>query len=87
MASISEFKKHAKRYGTEGVMNAAIELGYDFDALCDLQAQLDAIDADHARAKRFGVEKRHRLTVETRVRRLLGLPDDETEDSLGKTAA
>lgn len=55
-------------------MEAAIEFDFDFDDLVKLQTFLDKLIAD----KQGKWAKKHRLTVEERVMRLLG-HDDEPE--------
>lgn len=81
----SLYVKHAKKYGTEGVIEAAIEtLGpaaeENVKELAALLVKLDAIDAEATKARRFSKTRRHRLTPEQRIKRLLGIEDEEAAE-------
>lgn len=65
--------RHAKRFGSEGVMETGIEEGLTIAELCTLLEACDEAD----RSARSYVKTKKRLTVEQRVRRLLGLEDEE----------
>lgn len=74
---LAKLKRHADRYGPEGVMEAARTASdfhdgqLEFDELVELQTHIDGLSAGDKWAKK------HRLSAETRVKRLLGI--DETE--------
>ena len=69
MPTLSQIQQHAKRYGPDHVMEAAAELDFSFDDLVKLQTFLDKLEVE----KKGKWAKKHRLTVEERVERLLGI--------------
>lgn len=74
----ADLKAHAKRYGSDGVIETAVELGFGVEEVANLIAACD--EADYAlavKAKRFPTKKRHRLTFEERAKRALGIPTEE----------
>jgi hypothetical protein len=81
--AVAPLLRHAKKFGTDGVMEAAVEarleLDLDFDALVRLREELDEIEKKPQR--RFDTPKTHRLSAELRVKRLLGIPDEEESDA------
>lgn len=64
---IEDFLKHLKRYGPEGVLDAARDAGLTISELVQIQ---DAID-------KLPRQPRHRKTAEARVRTWLGLDKEE----------
>ena len=68
-------KKHADKYGIEGVMAAGLEdsAGLTFAELVDLQTHLDGVE----KKRMGGWAPNRRLTAEDRVKRLLGWDEDE----------
>lgn len=74
---LNPYLKHARKFGTEGVMETAAESRVPHPLLCELLTALDEIEAQQARSKKFGSVKTHRLTVEERVNRLLGIEATE----------
>jgi hypothetical protein len=71
MPTLQNLKKHAKRFGSDGVMEAAVESGLPFEELVELQKHIDALHAEDKWAKK------PRLTAETRVKRMLGIEEAE----------
>jgi hypothetical protein len=69
--NLDGLKLHAKRYGTDGVMQAGVELDLTYAQLCQLQTHIDGIVAQNKYAKKT------RLSVETRVNRLLGIEEED----------
>jgi len=69
--TVEQLEKHARRFGTEGVMVTAIEAGLSFEGLVRLQTTLDEIEAA---ARRY--PKRTRKTAEQKVRKLLGIEEE-----------
>lgn len=79
LTTLAEFQAHAKKYGTESVMEVAIEAGLSHDQLCSLLKTCDDVEAKAA--KRFQTPRKRRLTVKQRVDRLLGLEEDGSAES------
>ena len=73
MAEVDRWKKHATRFGVEQVMEAAAEDGLSMSELVELQGFVDEIVARNKWAPK------KKLSATVRVRRLLGLPDEEEE--------
>jgi hypothetical protein len=73
-SEVRKFVHHAQRFGTEAVLDAAIEQDLNLKQLVELQTELDKIDAQPK--KRFANGIKHRLSAEVRVRRQLGLEDE-----------
>jgi hypothetical protein len=70
--------RHARKNGPECVMTSAVELGLSQANLVKLQKAIDDLPA--RKVGRVTIPKtRHRLTAETRVKRLLGIDDQEGE--------
>lgn len=72
--------KHARKYGTEGVAEVAVDLGYGLTALTDLLIALDALDQD----KKPRIAQRHkkidlRAVFEARAQKMLGITDETPE--------
>lgn len=74
-AAIAIYVRHAQRFGTDEVIASAVEKNVGFSALVMLQTKLDEIDATKRRRGQTGP----RLSAETRVKRLLGIEDEEKE--------
>lgn len=70
MTRLDAYKRHADRFGTSGVMAAGAD-ELDFDQLVELQKHIDSVDSQIRYAPKI------RLSAETRVKRLLGIPEDE----------
>lgn len=70
--TVETLTKHASRFGCEGVMDAAMDVNLYFSDLVQLQKNLDEIEASRTR-----FHKPPRLSAETRVKRLLGIEDEE----------
>lgn len=78
---IEPYVKHAQKFGSEGVMEAARAEGLTLKELEQLLTKLDQIDLAHLRrTKRFVSAPKRKLTVEQRVKRLCGITDDETPE-------
>lgn len=75
--TVEALKKHARKYGTDGILETGIDCGLNFEQLVELQKVLDQIEG--SRRPKFAPEKRRRLSVETRVKRALGLDTEEEE--------
>jgi len=71
--TLKALKKHADRYGYDGVMETAVDLGLNEEQLIELQEHIDEI------VSRDRWAPKRRLSAETRVRRLLGV--EESEDA------
>lgn len=74
-AGLTKYIHHAQRFGTESVMETAADQGLGFDQLVELQKEIDKIEK--ANAPRIQRKRGPRISAEIRVRRLLGLPDEE----------
>ena len=82
MTTTQGLKKHAKKFGIEGVAETAAELGFSVDELADLIEWLDEEEYTQLKsvAKQFTPDKkRHRKTYEQRAKDLLGITDPEEE--------
>lgn len=79
--SEDELIRHAKRFGVDGVMETAADRWRSglcsFESVVKLQKEVDHIEANPTR--RHATKTRHRLTAELRVKRLLGIEDEETD--------
>lgn len=69
---VDDLVKHAEKFGTDCVMETALELGAGFAQLVQLRRRLDVIEKNAAAQKRFSNYKKPRLSVERRVQRLMG---------------
>ena len=69
--TVEQLEHHARRFGTEGVMDVALRARLSFEGLVRLQTTLDEIDAA---ARRY--PKRTRKTPEQKVRKLLGIEEE-----------
>jgi hypothetical protein len=76
LKSVKKYVEHAKKHGTDQVLETAIEAGLGFDELCELLPALDKLPP-HQPKPRFWAPVKHKLTVKTRVRRAMGLDDEE----------
>lgn len=67
---------HVDRYGSDGVLHTAVELGFDFDDLVVLEMHCEKNDDAK---KRYATKRRGtpQARAETKVKRLLGINDDE----------
>lgn len=72
---LEQLAAHAKKYGSDGIMETGIEAGLSFKKLCDLLKACDA--ADLARAGRYSKPPKRKHTIEQRVKRLLGIEESE----------
>ena len=79
-AGLTKYVHHAQRFGTEAVLETAIEQGVSYEQLIKLQLALDEIDKKARLRARFDRRKGPRLSAEIRVRRALGLPDKPEEE-------
>ena len=68
---LEAFKHQASKYGEDGCMETAAELGMSYNDLCLLQKHIDSNRPRHA--------PKHRLSVETRVKRILGIDPNEED--------
>lgn len=74
---------HTLKFGPEGVIETAIESGYNEDQLTELIQAVDKTLADleekrrEVRTRRFSRYQKPRLSARTRARRLLGIPEEE----------
>jgi hypothetical protein len=70
--------RHARKNGPECVMQSAVELGLGQSNLIRLQTAIDNLPT--RKVGRVEIHKtRHRLSAETRVKRLLGIDEQEGE--------
>lgn len=78
---MDDLKKAAKRFGSDGVIETAVEYRFSVDQVADLIEFCDEADYTIAvKAKRFPTRRRHKLTFEERAKRALGIPTtEETE--------
>jgi hypothetical protein len=72
---LETYKRHADRFGPDGVVETAAAAGLTLADLVTLQQHVDELEAPIRRKRGQG---KHRLTAEARVKRLLGIPE-ETE--------
>jgi hypothetical protein len=74
---IAGLKKHAKRYGADGIMETAADFFHDgrmtFNDVIEMQEHLDALEREAL--KKWAPNRR--LTVEERVNRVLGIEPEE----------
>lgn len=73
-ATVQTLTKHAERYGTEFVMESALEEGLHFADLVQLQKNLDEIEGKRTR------KPKPRISAENRVKKLIGLDEDLAEE-------
>lgn len=74
-AKVKRFAAHARRHGTEEVLEAGSQAGLTLAQLVELQKELDKIV--DAKCDQFGTTaKKRRLSAEARVKRHLGIEDD-----------
>lgn len=83
MTQTEALKRHAKRFGIEGVAETAVDLGFNVDQLADLIEWLDG--EEYAQQLKQSSQytpskRRHRKTYEDRAKELLGITDPEEED-------
>jgi hypothetical protein len=71
---VDSYLRHIKKFGPEGVLEAARDAGLPISELVMIQTSIDA--REDAQAGRFGKKKR-RLSAEQRVKRFLGIADEE----------
>ena len=86
--TIEELVKHAERFGSHMVVDTAIGLGYEFDAVVRLQRQCDVIDLEHWKKEHGGRDggwPRPKKSVEDRVKKLMGIKDEQQEPGTGTT--
>lgn len=76
MATETVLLRHAQRFGTEGVIETAVESRFSVERLASLIEKLDAIEYERDQ-RRFKTVKKHRLTYEERAKRALGISDEE----------
>lgn len=65
--NLDNLNRHLDKYGPDGVMEAARDAGFTLASLVALQERID----------RLPRQPRHRKSAEARVRRWLGLPEEE----------
>lgn len=78
MTYLNGLKKHASKFGSDGVIETAIE-AFDLNVaqMADLIAHCDEADFQLERKKnRFATKPKHRLSYETRAKRALRIPDE-----------
>lgn len=77
--TMKQLQRHAEKFGTEAVVQTAVELGYGFESCLTLQDFCDRTDAAAYR-KEHPYAKPQRLTSsEKRVKLLMDLKDDDEE--------
>jgi len=70
---LEQLLKHARKYGPEGVVDAAVQLRLGLDVVTALIQELDKLEREtHGRWA-----TKHRITAEDRARRAMGLPDSK----------
>lgn len=78
---ISDLMKHAERFGTDQVVETAVELGYSLDACVRLMDHCDRLDLANFK-KEHPYAKNPRLkSSEVRCKALLGIVDEDEEQS------
>lgn len=70
--TVEKLVRHAQRFGTEGVIDTAVEGRVPFEELVRLLTALDEIDQNQ-RGRRY---VKPRKTVEERVKKLLGIEEE-----------
>jgi hypothetical protein len=78
--TINQLIRHAERYGSAGVVQTAIDLGYDVEAVIRLQSRVDTIDVKHAQENRpwtHRYAKRPKKSAEVRVKKMMGVTDED----------
>lgn len=78
--SIDDLMKHAEKFGTDQVIETAVELGYGLDACVRLTDHCDRLDvATWKREHRYGSPKKVK-SAEDRCKALLGITDEPDAD-------
>lgn len=70
--TVAELVKHATKFGTECVVETAVELGYTFDSCVRLQDACDRADLAELRRHRPNAKLDKRKLSEDRVTLLMG---------------
>lgn len=65
--------RHVKKYGSEGVLETAVECRFSEGTLTDLIEAIDKIEAEIDSRRRFSRWKKPRLSANARARKLLGI--------------
>jgi hypothetical protein len=76
--NVAALKQHAEKFGSDGVVETAVECGYTVGMVADLIEFCDK--ADYALAKKkngYARARKHRLSFEQRAERALGIPTEE----------
>ena len=68
---LERLQHHAKRYGTEGIMQAGVEFDLTQKELVQLQKYVDEVNA-----QRNKYAPKPRVSAEVRVKRLLGIEEE-----------
>lgn len=74
--TVDQLVRHARRFGTEGVIDAAVDGHLPFEELVRLQEHLDEIDQEK-RGRRY---VKPRKTAEQRIKKLLGIEEDSPSE-------
>lgn len=75
--TIAQLEKHAARFGSEGVAQTAVELGYGLDAVARLIDSCDRADLELIRKQRPNARLDKRDPAETRAKKMLGITDED----------
>ncbi len=78
--TIAQLTKHAEKFGTEGVVQTAIELGYGFDTVVDLQDAVNRIENTQFHKDHPGVSRNLKFpNVEKTVKAAMEITDEDEE--------
>lgn len=78
--TIAGLKAHANLYGSEGVVETAVDYGYDVLIVADLIEHCDKADIKiQKKRRRFTTVKKHRLSYVQRAERAMGIDREEKE--------
>lgn len=79
--TVEQLLSHAKKFGSEGVIETAMDAKFSFEQLVRLLTGLDKVDKerDAARVARghYSTWKKPRKSAEDRVKRLLGIEEED----------
>lgn len=79
--TIEQLKKHADKYGTEQVVETAVELGYGLDTIVNLMDYCDRVNATNYRKERPYAKAQKIKSSEERAKALLGIKDEDESDN------
>lgn len=77
--TIKQLERHAERYGTEQVVETAIELGYGIETVTRLQDFCDRVEAANYKKQHPRARPMRFPNTEKRVKALMEIVDEEEE--------